>query len=380
MRRAAGVLALTVLAATPAAAQSSQFGARGFGVPVRPLSVRALGAGGGFGLFDPESGLNPAAVGQVLFVSAGFMTTQNWRNSESPVGSSSAKDNRFPGFSVTGPIGRSTFSFALSATGFTDRNFVLGSVDTLVLRDVPVEVYDTLISLGGISDLRAALAWRQSRAIQWGIGLHVLTGSNRIRSRRSFADTAYAPVSEGTIISYLGFGASAGVSARLGSRLTLAGTLRVDERMRAERDTNRSGTTRLPVTVGVGARMLVTDRLMLAGNALFRNWSIASDDLVQQGGVGSENTREIGAGIEFLTRSRRPFSWPIRLGVHHATLPFPLVTGEQPRELGVSIGTSVRFVADRAGFDLALMRLWRSSGGGFTEQATQLSAGISVRP
>ena len=49
-------------------------------------------------------------------------------------------------------------------------------------------------------------------------------------------------------------------------------------------------------------------------------------------------------------------------------------------ETAISFGTSFRFVAERAGFDVALQRVWRKGGAGFTEKATLLSLGVSVRP
>ena len=63
-----------MLIAAPLAGQSSQFGVRGLGIPLRPISVRATGTGGGFSLFDAESALNPASIGQVVFLNASFVT------------------------------------------------------------------------------------------------------------------------------------------------------------------------------------------------------------------------------------------------------------------------------------------------------------------
>ena len=80
--------------AGPVTAQSSQFGVRGLGLLQRPISVRATGTGGSFGLFDPESALNPASIGQVSFLNANFQTVQAWRRSESPAGIANARDNR----------------------------------------------------------------------------------------------------------------------------------------------------------------------------------------------------------------------------------------------------------------------------------------------
>jgi hypothetical protein len=371
---------LGLMAAASLPAQSSQFGVRGLGLLQRPISVRAAGAAGAFALFDGESALNPASIGQVSFLSANFQTVQGWRRSENPAGTATARDNRYPGVFVAGPIGGTPLSLSLSASGFTDRNFVLGSRDTLILRGVPVEAIDTLSSQGGLSDLRAAVAWRQSRSVHWGFGLHLITGSNRIESRRSFGDSTYSVASERFTYSFLGFGASAGVMVRVTPSVTLAGMVRTDDRLRMERDSTAIGSTNLPITLSGGARIQLGDRLMLAGSALYRNWSVANDDLVAQGGIGSVNSTELSAGIEYLTNPRRMFHRPIRLGVRRATLPFPLRLGDKTTETSVSLGTSFRFMAERAGFDVAVQRVWRKGGTGFDETATLLTLGVSVRP
>lgn len=372
------LLGLTAAASLPA--QSSQFGVRGLGLLQRPISVRATGTAGAFALFDAESALNPASIGQVGFLSANFQTVQGWRRSENPAGTATARDNRYPGIFVAGPIGGTPLSLSLSASGFTDRNFVLGSRDTLILRGVPVEAIDTLSSEGGLSDLRAAVAWRQSRTVHWGFGLHLITGSNRIESRRSFADSTYVATSERFTYSFLGFGASAGVMVRVTRFVTLAGMVRTDDRLRMERDSTAIGSTKLPITLSGGARIQLGDRLMLAGSALYRNWSVANDDLLEQGGIGSVNSTELSAGIEYLTDPRRAYHRPIRLGVRRATLPFPLRLGDKTTETSVALGTAFRFMADRAGIDIALQRVWRKGGAGFDETATLLTLGVSVRP
>ena len=64
MRRLLPLLFLCA-APLPLVAQSSEFGTRGLGIPGRAESVRSLGTGGGFGLFDPGSSQNPAALGDV---------------------------------------------------------------------------------------------------------------------------------------------------------------------------------------------------------------------------------------------------------------------------------------------------------------------------
>ena len=88
-------------------AQSSQFGVRGLGQPSRGLSARSLGSAGAFGLFDPESSTNPAALDAVTAVTAVFTGSQSIRNVDNPGGSASLKESLFPLLRVrrTGPHG-----------------------------------------------------------------------------------------------------------------------------------------------------------------------------------------------------------------------------------------------------------------------------------
>ncbi len=373
------ILALCAIP-TGLAAQSSQFGTRGFGLPLRPISVRAAGTGGGFGLFDIESSLNPAALGLASQVNAAFQTVQTWTSTTNPLGTASTSDNRFPGFSVTAPIGGVPLSMGISASGYTDRNFQLASRDTLILREVPVEVLDTLTSLGGISDLRAAIAWRQSPRFQLGVGLHLLTGSNRITSHRVFTDSAYTGATEVNTISYLALGVSAGVTVRPVSALTLAGMIRADDGMRVEQDTTRLGTVKLPMTLAGGARLQLGSRMLLAGSTSYRNWSRSNGDLLALGGAGSRSTLEWNAGFEFTPDPNRPGLRPIRMGVYHSELPFAIQTGVLGSETGVSAGTSLDFARSRARADLALSHVWRSASGGFSERAFLVNLGVSIRP
>ncbi len=380
MRKA--LLCGLVVLATPSAiqSQSSQFGIRGLGLPVRPLSPRAIATGGAFGLFDLESSLNPATpAGAIQFTSL-FSTAQNFRTSTNPFGSSSGKDNRFPQIIVVGPVGGTSFGVAISMSGYTDRNFALGTADTIDLRGARVGVFDTLISRGGLSDLRLAGGWRVSSALQVGLGLHAITGSNRIENRRTFADSTYAIASERSTLSYLGLGLSAGASFRLMPRLTIAGMFRSDGHLDIDRDTTRIARTNLPTGFGLGARWQPSPKVAIAASYSAKRWAASNGDVRAQGGIGAENVHEMSGGIELLRDPKNPGHRPWRMGGYYATLPFPIRAGRQPHEFGISAGTGVRFTSGRGGFDLALQRLWRSDGAGYTEKATVVTFGISIRP
>lgn len=362
------------------AAQSSQFGVRGLGIPIRPLSPRAVGTGGAFGMFDLESSQNPASIAGVLQFTSLLTSAQNFRTSTNPFGSASAKDNRYPQIMVTGPVGGTRVSAAISMSGYTDRNFALGTTDTIQLRGAPVGVYDTLSSRGGLSDLRVAGAWQISKGIAIGLGLHAITGSNRLENRRHFADSSYAVAAEQSQLSYLGLGISTGVTIRVAPRLVVAGSYRNDGHLSIDRDTTRIARTDLPTSYGAAIRWQPSLKVAWAASYQAKQWSASSHDIVAQGGIGAMNAYEVATGFEFLRDAKAPGHKPFRIGGHYATLPFPVRTGAQPHEFGVAIGTGLRFVGGRGGFDMALERNWRSDGGAYTEHATIFTFGISIRP
>ena len=377
MRRALILLVLLALPAT-AAAQSSQFGARGLGQPGRGLSTRSAGSAGAFGLFDAESSLNPAALGNVQAVTAGFTGIQGYRSVDNPGGSASLRESRFPLVTVVGPVHKFPLVLGVSYSSYADRDFSFASADTLDIRGAPVPVFDTLSSRGGISDFRLAGSYRLGRTTVGG-AFHVLTGSDRLQSHRTFGDTAYLPVAEKTELSYAGVGASVGAIQQVGPKLSVAAIARSDGHVGVDRDSTRVYQVDLPYTVGLGLRWQASPKLAVAGQGIFRTWSGANSDLLATGAPGAENTVDLALGGEYTGDLRRPYRRPLRFGVRYATLPFPLLAAEQPTEFAVSIGSGTRFGQQRAGVDVALEHVWRKAGE-FKERAFLVSIGVSVRP
>ena len=377
MRRA--LLFLTLLALPlAAAAQSSQFGARGLGYPGRGVSTRSAGSAGAFGLFDAESSLNPAALGGLQAVTAGFTGIQGFRTVDNPVGSASLRESRFPLVTIAGPVRRYPIALGISYSLYADRDFSLASSDTLDLRGAPVPVFDTLSSRGGISDLRVAGAYGRGRTTVGG-AFHILTGSNRLQSHRTFEDDSYLPVAQSAELSYAGIGGSIGLIHRLGSRISVAAVARSDGHVSIDRDSTPISRTDLPYTFGLGLRWQASSRLAVAGQGILRTWSGANSDLLAGGAPGADNTVELALGGEYVGDPKRPYRRPLRLGARYATLPFPLEVGQQPTEFAVSIGTGARFAQQRGGVDLALEHVRRSAGA-FKERSFLVSVGVSVRP
>ncbi len=379
-RRFTLLLVTFAVLAPPLAAQASQFGVRGLGLPGRSASARAIATGGALGLFDGESSLNPASLASLPMTTAVFTAANSFRNSTNPAGTVSNRDSRFPQMLVGGPIPRSRLAVAVSYSLFADRDFQLVSTGIASPRGVPIAVTDTLTARGGIADLRVATAWAVTPEFVVGGAVHFLTGSNRMSTRRVWGDPDYAALEERAELSYHSVGFSAGVLFRPSSRLDLAATIRRDGTLQVERDSTPSNRITMPMTVSGAARFHVTRSLDVAGQASFRNWSKSDAGLVGAGAVGARDTKEFSGGIELFRDSRRPSNKPLRLGVRYADLPFLLDAVGQPSEFGVSVGTGVRFARDLGGLDLAVERVQRKQGAGYKESAWQVTLGVSVRP
>ena len=382
-RRVASLTAILLAAAASASAQSSQFGVRGLGHPGRAASARTLALGGSLGIFDGQSSQNPAALSQLATITSVFTAVSSWRNAENPVGEASLRSTRFPQVMVGGPVARTPLSVAFSYSNYADRDFSIVSTGTASPRGVPVGYADTLSSRGGVNDLRLAGSWKLTPTIAVGAGVHFLTGSNRLSTRRVFDDSTYISAEQRAELSYQGVGFSAGVVMQPAAGVALAASFRRDGSLDIERDSTATGTIKLPTTLSAGARYRLRPGFDIAAQLTSRNWSVADDGLRANGGVGARNTLELSAGAEWQTNARRIGHRPIRLGVRHAKLPFLLVEGEQPTEWGVSVGSGLRFrpssdARDVGGLDIALERIQRKQGPDYSESAWLLSVGVSI--
>jgi hypothetical protein len=363
-----------------AVAQSSMFGVRGLGLPGRPLSARARGTGGSFALFDGASDLNPAAIAGLPSLTIGLVSSPGWRRWETPAGDAKLQETRFPLMFASGPIPGSRLSVGVSIGSYADRDYKLATRDTIVFRGVPVGVKDTVSSLGGLNQLRLAIGYRRSERTQFGAAVYWITGSHRMVAKRVFADSLYLPLRQSAEMAYGGFGVTAGVTHRLSRTLELAGTVRMDSKASADRDSTPVYNVDLPWSLSAGMLWHASRRLTVGALGAFRTWGSADADVKAAGGIGTRDTWEASLGTELATNRRRPTSLPLRLGFRYAELPFLLHAGEQPREMGISFGTGARFAQDRAGIDAAIEWSRRKEAAGFSERTFQLVLGLTISP
>jgi long-subunit fatty acid transport protein len=378
--RCAALLMIAVTLPASLLGQSSLFSARGLGYPGRELSARAAASGGAFGMFDPQSSINPAALGGIDALTTVFTINHNFMSPENPAGSASTRDTRFPQMMIVGPVQHSGAALGLSYSNYTSRDFTLASTNTVDLRGVPVGVSDSLQSRGGLADLRLAGAYRVHDRWVFGGALHILTGSNRLQSRRFFDDPTYLSSTQRAEISYAGLGFSVGLLRQFGSSFSVGAVARTDGHVNVDQDSSRVAQIDLPYSFGLGLRWHPTAKLDLGAQGLYHAWSGANSDLLAQGGTGAVNTGQLSVGGEYTPNGRHPSRWPLRFGGHYAQLPFPLVPGDHPHEIRVSIGTGMRFGQERGGIDLTGEHVWRSEGTAYSETAFVIGVGVSLRP
>jgi hypothetical protein len=354
---------LLAIAPRALAGQDSQFGISGLGTPGRSESVRGRATAGALAPFDALSALADAALAAADKLTVTTGSASSYRSLDFSGERTWLRATRFPILGIAGPLGHGI----MVGGGFTtylDKSYAITTRDTVMIRGAPVPVTDRFTSDGAVSDLRAAVAARLSDRLSVGAGVHLLTGSTRVRAAREFGDSAYASTFEAAEIAYDGFGVSAGVLATPVKAVHLAAFLRSDTRLRAREGGLTRAQNDLPTTVGGGVAWQVGRAALLGASVVRQSWSSAGADAydVVNWSVGGELGR----------------STPLRLGVRGGRMPFG-PGGRAPREFGIAGGTGARFSEGRGIIDLTLEHLSRS-GVGLRERVWTLLIGVTVRP
>src|SRR3712207_179884 len=129
----------------------------------------------------------------------------------------------------------SRWMLGFAASTFLDRSWETASRTTHEIGDESVDATTTFTSQGAINDVRFAIAWVARPWLRVGLGAHALTGQNRLTVIDRFDDTLhYDPLRQDTTISYAGTALSGGVELRAGRVASLAASMRVGGRIRAE--------------------------------------------------------------------------------------------------------------------------------------------------
>ncbi len=353
------------------------YGIRGVGFPGRPVNVRARSMGGGWAMFDYASAVNPATAANYLALSASGHSGTTFRSyTANTTEVSGLKESRFPFAILGGGIARLPLSFAISFSTYTEQSFDFTTTGTDQVGGVPVTVSDRLSSDGGIADIRGALGWRVlGRRLRIGAAFHAISGSAGIEASREFPDGEFRKYEENGKMVFSAVGVSTGILWELRPNTFLGAAVRYDGTLSREYRDIPQPDMDLPVSVSGGISIPVSRQIGWSTSVMWRSWSKADDDLDQDVGGSGFDTWEVGSGLELGSPAE---SFPLRLGVRYATLPFS-PTADQPNEWSVSAGSGFALANGRALIDFAIERLWRN-GAGASERVWYIAAGLTIEP
>jgi hypothetical protein len=329
-------------------------------------------------MFDPGSALNPAVVAAFSQLTVGAASGTTFRNyTAANIDVSGLQETRFPFTYIGGGIGRSLFSYHVSISTYTERTFRLATADTVLVAGSMIPVSDTVLSDGGIVDVRGAIGWKTSTSVNFGVGFHMLAGSSRISATRSFDGGDLRTFRDDDNLSFSGSGVSAGVVWRVFPTIHLALAGRLNSALTSRLGDGASQSITMPRSLAGGFSVTFTPAIRWMTTARWRSWSRSDDDLASTGSRAFD-TWEAGSGMELGGGEGAAGRFPLRIGVRYAQLPFSH-NDEQPIEWNVSVGTSVPIASNRAAIDVAVER-FRREGAGARERGWYVVVGITISP
>ena len=375
MRKLFVAIAVAVISA-PAGAQGA-LSLQGLGYPAGGFSARAEGTGGGVADFDALSPVNPAALAGVGASALFLQYSPEFRRVTAGSGTATTTTARFPVVAGILPMGQ-VWTLGLSSSTFLDRSSETSLVRRQLVGADSVNVTERNKVLGGINDVRLALAWARSPVFRVGVGAHVFAGSNRVTFLEIFPDsTKYTSTAQTGRLSFAGFAGSVGVEFRPSRVIGFALAGRKGGNLRAQSGDTAIGSARLPdhysgsiIYEGIAG---VTISARVAHDA----WSSLAS-------LSSANTKafdgwDTGVGVEATGPRIMQRILTMRAGARVRTLPFGF-KGEKVSETSFMAGLGAPLTRDRASFDFAVQRASRTTTGDVKERGFILSFGLRVSP
>jgi hypothetical protein len=383
MRRAAVVsLVLAVAGGGATAHAQGNVSTLGQGYPPGQLSTRDMGSGGAFGEIDAESPINPAALTAWGPIGLHFQYDPEFRTVSAGGVTERTTTNRFPLFIGAIPLGH--FTIGLSFSTLLDRTWETNVTTPLAneVGDTGTQSYTTTWkSTGGINDLRLGLAWAATPWLSVGAAMDWFTGENQISQLTTFSDTlnnVYQTSFYENTISYGGVGASGGIILRPIHTLALAGSFRVGGNVRARlNDSTTLANGNMPARAGGGIAFTGIPGVTLGGRIDWEQWSKLND--LSVGDVQANNGLGWSVGTDVQGPKVFDHTVELRLGGGRRALPYA-VDGTQIYETDLSGGLGVPFGRGHVTIDVSVVRDWRTSVVGVSENAYIVSTGLTIHP
>lgn len=374
MRRSIRLLAFSAILPGALGAQGA-LGLQGYGYPTGQLGSASIALGGATAEVDPASALNPAALAIPSRFSVYMQFEPEYRRTAVGGLADRSTTIRFPAFMISGGSGK--FSAGASATTFLDRTWSNVYADSQVVGGTMLPSTLTAESNGAITDVRAAAAYWLNPKVQFGVGMHALTGENRLSFGRTFADTSgVGSVQQLSTINYSGRAVSFGVVLLPTKAIAIGASARLGGGMEARQDEAALADAEVPNRFGVTFAYTGIPNTTVAARFDRTSWSSMRDLGTPQMSVF--DATDIGLGLEVVGPRIGGAPSFARFGVRDRGLPFG-VNGEQVGERSLSGGIAIPVARGRGQFDISVQRATRTAAGA-NEKALVLSIGLGIRP
>jgi hypothetical protein len=365
-----------MLASLPLVARAQgALGTQGFGYPTGQISTAALGAGGATAEMDASSPVNPSALASLTRFAVYLQFEPEFRNTSGAGFSDKSTTVRFPGFS--GTFGYRRLIAGVSFSTLLDRTWSNTYSDSQLVGGTMYPSSLRAASNGAMNDGRFALSYYLNEKVQVGLGVHAISGQNRIEFGRAFPDsTGLGSVGQVSTINYSGRAVSAGVTVRPMTSLIVAASGRFGGPLNAERNEVFLSEADVPSRYGVGLSWIGIPNTVLSARYERTAWS----DMRELGtdSISVFDATELGLGVEM--GGPRIFGVPsiARLGFRDRTLPFG-VDGERVGERSFSGGVGIPVARGRGQVDISLQRAVRNAAG-VDERSWFVGIGLGIRP
>lgn len=326
--------------------------------------------------FDPQSPLNPAALGVGRRALVYVQYDPEFRRVSVPGSNVNTTTARFPLFAVSGRYGKATFGLAFSS--YVDRTWTNTFVDTQVVSGEKIGSRLIASSAGGISDLRAAMSWTFTPRFVVGIGAHAFPGENRTTIGRQFDDSLkFGNFSSSSTLAYNGAAVSIGVVAIPVTHLNVAASARFGGTLRIRMgDSTVLGQGHVPGRYGVGLAYDGLTGTVFSARFNTERWS----DLKGLGSPGLQlhDATEAAAGVETIGPRFGGQTTVLRLGYRDRGLPFSS-DANTVKERSINGGAGLSLARGYLAVDLGVARAVRTSGA-ISETGWIVSVGLAIRP